>query len=379
LYYRKGRGWYADFRDLGGKQEALKPPGSKFATHDEQEAQRLLTQRLDDLKRGIVQSDATLVAYSKRHLALKALHRRASTVQRDEECLRCHVIRHFGDVPLSQMTVAELNDFVLLRKQEGAAAQTILQGAAAQTILHELHALSNLYKRAVSEGVVQDNPVTKLSEKPSPERAEAVWLEIGEAARLLNAAQAMDNEPRRAMPYLRPILAAFLLTGARRGEVFGLEVTDIDRQHGVVHIRPNAWRQLKRPQHRRFVPLWPQLDEILTAHQERFDRAGGLLFPSPRCGMLRDIRAGIQSAAKRAKIMKHLTPHVFRHTYASTRLQTLDHGAPVSPYTVMKELGHRSIKLIEDTYGHLLTVRPRLSVVEYREAEVTVLSVDRSA
>src|SRR2546429_9857021 len=32
-------------------------------------------------------------------------------------------------------------------------------------------------------------------------------------------------------------------------------------------------------------------------------------------------------------------PYIFRHTYCAARLQTLDGGAPVSAYTVGKEMG----------------------------------------
>lgn len=38
----------------------------------------------------------------------------------------------------------------------------------------------------------------------------------------------------------------------------------------------------------------------------------------------------------------------------------------MSPFTVKCELGHGSLKLIEDIYGHLGTVRHRSEVVEYR-------------
>ena len=52
---------------------------------------------------------------------------------------------------------------------------------------------------------------------------------------------------------------------------------------------------------------------------------------------------------------------------------------PVSPYTVMRELGHRSLKLIEETYGHLQQIRHRSSVVEYREVTVTPIAERRRA
>ena len=57
---------------------------------------------------------------------------------------------------------------------------------------------------------------------------------------------------------------------------------------------------------------------------------------------------------------------MFRHTYCATRLQTLDHGAPVSPYTVSRELGHGSTAMVERVYSHLGTIRHRSEAVEFK-------------
>lgn len=57
---------------------------------------------------------------------------------------------------------------------------------------------------------------------------------------------------------------------------------------------------------------------------------------------------------------------MFRHSYCSIRLQTLDRDAPVSPYTVAREMEHGGTKLVERVYGHLGQVRHRSEVVEYR-------------
>jgi integrase len=57
---------------------------------------------------------------------------------------------------------------------------------------------------------------------------------------------------------------------------------------------------------------------------------------------------------------------MFRHTYGAARLQTLDGGAPISPYTVSRELGHGSLKMVENVYSHLGTIRHRSDTVEYR-------------
>ena len=43
----------------------------------------------------------------------------------------------------------------------------------------------------------------------------------------------------------------------------------------------------------------------------------------------------------------------------------------------MRELGHSSIQLIEQTYGHLMNTRHWARVVEYKEAKVVDLGERR--
>lgn len=90
-----------------------------------------------------------------------------------------------------------------------------------------LNTLSNLYRRAQSEGVVPAgyNPVGAMMEKPVAAQREAEWLKIHEAALLLEAARL--HNPKRddiALPFIYPLIATFLLTGGRESEVLGLEV-----------------------------------------------------------------------------------------------------------------------------------------------------------
>ena len=320
------------------------------------------------------------MTYAKHHLQAKAQSRRraVSTIERDELSLRI-VLRFFGeDVRLSGITVEGLTEYIAHRRsQPGCRAGSRI---AEQTILHELHALSGLYRRAVAVGKAVSNPVAvlkDLGEKPIVERTEASYLEIDEGARLLKAAKALDAHPHsRAIPYLYPVLSTFLLTGGRAGEVFGLLLDDVDLEKGLIGFRPNRWRQLKRKRHQRSVPLWPQLRETLTGYLDAHDRqVGDLLFPSPRGGMIKDLRGSLGAALEMAEIDKHTTLHSLRHTYTAARLQTTDGGAPVSVYTVMRELGHSTLSLIEKTYGHLLDVRHRSSVVEYQETKVLKLPV----
>ena len=43
---------------------------------------------------------------------------------------------------------------------------------------------------------------------------------------------------------------------------------------------------------------------------------------------------------------------ILRHTYATAGLQTTDGGKQISLWTVAKELGHKNVSRVEDTYGH---------------------------
>jgi hypothetical protein len=82
---------------------------------------------------------------------------------------------------------------------------------------------------------------------------------------------------------------------------------------------------------------------------------------------LRDIHRLLDRVAKRAGLdAGELRSKAFRHTYCAVRLQTLDRGAPVSIYTVARELGHGSDEMVKRIYAHLGDVRHRAEVVEYR-------------
>jgi hypothetical protein len=94
---------------------------------------------------------------------------------------------------------------------------------------------------------------------------------------------------------------------------------------------------------------------------------GTLLFPSETGGMLKDWRKVLDAVAKRAGWkVGEIRSKRFRHTYCAARLQTLDGGAPISVFTVARELGHSSTDMVEKVYSHLGTIRHRSDAVEYR-------------
>jgi integrase len=257
-----------------------------------------------------------------------------------------------------------------LRTTENGRGSTLTE----KSVRDHLNDLSNLYRRAQSEEFVTAgyNPVAALLEKPKGrKKSESPYLEVPAAALLLEEAKRYAPPPdKHGFQHWYPLLATFLLTGARKAEVLGLEVRDVSFERQTITIRPNAWRDLKTVKSHRTVPMWPQLEEALRGYIGGPGPSTGLLFRSARSdvpAMITDLRKGLDAIGTAVGFAPgEIRTKVFRHTYTSARLQTVENGYPVSHFTVMREMGHASLAMIERVYGHLGNVRHRSEVVEYR-------------
>jgi integrase len=398
---RRAYGDFRDYRDVGGSQEALRELGERLATSDPDAAARLLADRLEVLelarrnhkttgRRGGVQ----LADYASAHLVAKA--KAGKVTDRwlaSSELFLTRAGEYFGTG--RELAAIDVGD---VRRWAEHLGQ---QGITGGTVRHHLNTLSNLFRHAVADGLLPSgyNPVRDLLDKPKARRVEARWLEVPDAALYLESVRTYKpKRPDRAIPFLYPLVATYLLTGGRRAEVLGLEVTDINFERRTVTFRPSPWRRLKTDGAARTVALYPQLEEILraylserTAQEVLHNRpTHRLLFPveGPQGEtLLTNFDDSLDGAAMRAGFWEYVQgadgqpvkdkagqpkrrgtvrTKMFRHTWCSARLQTLDHGAPVSTDTVRREMGHESPRLVERIYGHLGTVRHRSDVVEYR-------------
>ena len=376
-------GDFRDFTDVGGKREPLVVPGESRATTDKALAETLAAQRLTTLQRKRAESQGravvglppvtTLAAYVREHLLFKESELDEHTGEpltdqwlEGEEMRLQRAIDHFGaDRDLTSIKTEHVQAF---------DQHLVSMGLGGGSRRQHLNSLSNLYRRASATGKVEPgyNPVRDLPKKPKHRTLPAHWLEVPEAALLLESARTF--EPKRddiAMPFAYQLIATALLTGGRPAEVLGLELMDVSLERNRVTFRPNEWRRLKTLTSHRSVTLWPQLAEILKPWIAQRKLAGGrLLFPSYRTGqeaMLTDVRKLLDAVSARVGYKpREVNLYDFRHTYCAARLQTLDGDAPVSPYTVGQELGHGGDSLVKRVYGHLGTVRHRSKAVEYR-------------
>jgi integrase len=382
----KGSAWWTDFQINGRRYR------QSTRTRDYDEALCILAERRHAIEIGAPPPSetvpTTIAAFVEEHLRAKREHEQLTEGWLDESRHQLdRAIEHFGaGRQLASITAEDVLAFDAALKAGSQSGGRRLQ---ASTRRHHLNTLSNLFAYALFKRVAPLNPVAAIppKRKPRGDADEALWLEPSEAALYLEAARAFKPERHAPgqppMPFTYPLVATLLLTGGRQDEVLGLEAADIDFDRKQVAFRPNEWRRLKTAKSQRTVPLWPQLERILRSYVFGSDSPPArLLFPSYRTGaesMLTDVRklldrvtelAGTLYVMDRGRKRKaepgDIRTKVFRHTYISARLQTLDHGAPVAAWTVAREVGHSSTAMIEKTYGHLGQVRHRAKVVEYR-------------
>lgn len=152
--------------------------------------------------------------------------------------------------------------------------------------------------------------------------------------------------------YWRPLIRFMVASGFRWGEVSALQPADVDREANTVRVR-RAWKYSsqgykigppKTKRSRRTVDIDKSvLDDLDYTHEWLFiNRTGGpVKYPGFR-GRVWD------PAVKRAGLDPAPTPHALRHTCGSWMLNA---GVPIP--VVSRHLGHESIQVTVDIYGHL--------------------------
>jgi integrase len=391
---KRGDRWQGDFRKYGDKQRTLSPeligePGGKFGVTTQREADRIANEYVRQLSEGrpggsssgpsrpVTLSDYAdeFVHYLRSTPRPNGEYRTLDYVKYVERCLASAIEFFGGHRPLGAIEPADVEEYL---------NEVRSRGLSGRTVRVYLDKLGQLYRRAVRHRVVTFNPVDAIrDELPSgTPQIKRRALESSEAWALMEAARQYDLNTGH---YMYPLITLWLHSGIGPKEAFTRRVEDIcfakpgdpvelrgGTQHseGVVVVEPNGWsgHRLKTAYRPRRVPLWPDCAAVLAEYVSEMHPSSPL-FPSPRRTgePIRGVKKAFKSVVQLAGLDTAITPYWLRHTYASHRIQTTEGGAPVHELTITRELGHGSMQMIEQHYGHLLRNRTiRGEVVSYR-------------
>jgi integrase/recombinase XerC len=208
------------------------------------------------------------------------------------------------------------------------------------TIRNTIGVMRGMGEFLVREGIWASNPL-RWMRGPKLRPDDRVPRRIGSSAlqRLLECTATRRSSYHR---YLwLTVIAVLYGTGIRRGELIRLNLSDWQREEGLLLVDgQKTGRQRRVP----VPPLtWRCIEAYLPQRHNHLERLGSLkeaaLFVSKTGGRCRDraISCGVRLVAKRAG-MEHLTLHQFRHTCAS---DLLEDGVRLPE--VQRLLGHQTI------------------------------------
>ena len=277
---------------------------------------------------------------------------RASTFKSYREIVEGHLVPELGRIPLAKLTPADVQAFLNGRSAKNLSPRRV----------QYIHAvLRRALVTAERWGLVSRN-VARLVDPPRATRHEITPLTPEQARQLIDAA--IDDRHRA-------LWITALGTGLRQGELLALRWEDVDLMAGrlwVRHTLANVAGTLtllepKTDRSRRLVVLPEAVRAALQAHRTRqkMDRlvAGsrwtdsGHVFATMlgRPHHAATISRAFEHALARAEL-PHTRFHDLRHS-AATFLLSQGFGLE----DVKNLLGHSTIVLTSNTYGHVLEQR----------------------
>ncbi|GAB2817747.1 site-specific tyrosine recombinase XerD [Alpinimonas psychrophila] len=198
-----------------------------------------------------------------------------------------------------------------------------------------LSSIRGFHKFLVEESVLETDVTVDLAPPKLPKRLPKA-ITIDQMAALLAAVEGEEDVQMRD----RALLELLYATGARITEAVSLNVDDVLGDDGLIRLRGKGGKQ-------RIVPVGSYARAALDAYLVRVRpvySANGLatpaLFLGPRGARVSRQMAWliIREAGERAKLNIELSPHTFRHSFAT---HLLAGGADVR--VVQELLGHASV------------------------------------
>lgn len=270
----------------------------------------------------------------------RAGHLAPNTQRSEWSRISTHILPTLGDRPVGDITPLMVQRW----------ATELGKARAAKTVSNAHGALHTIMAGAVAERLVRTNPCTG-TKLPRGQAQEMKFLTEPEAGRLVLATP----------EHYRPLVVTALGTGLRWGELAGLRAGRVDLLGGLLRVEETlselagsaelVFGPPKTARSRRTVTLPSEVRQALAGLVVARD-GQELVFVTPNGLPLRTrnfrrvwlatcVRAGVEG----------LRFHDLRHSHVAFLLSAKD--APELA-AISRRLGHASISITVDRYGHLL-------------------------
>jgi len=281
------------------------------------------------------------------------------TVSVYQEHYRCYIEKPMGKKRLKDIRPEHIQKLYNDLHKSGYSRNTIELTAVV---------LSGMYKQAVRNKIISDNPVPFATLPRATAEKERRVMSVEEQKTYLEYAK--DS-------YLYELFELALSTGMRSGELRGLRWSDIDFDSRIIYIKHSLnyvgnKYDLDLPKTTSSTRDIPMLDNVFSilkrtkSHQaelrlmlgEKWKTIEGLEslvftsefgFPMNRDRLKLEVNSIVKKINSNGISFEHITPHTFRHTFAT---RCIENG--MQPQVLKTILGHSKLSMTMDLYAHVL-------------------------
>lgn len=271
-----------------------------------------------------------------------------TTYQNTKNYLNAIIKHHFKEIRIESVSVAKMQKIVIELSKKYV------------TYLNYLSIINRVFKYAVHLDIIQTNPVDRIIRpKQQKPRKEKIALTKKELNKFLTLAK------KDARPVLYAAWHTLAYTGLRRGELLGLEWSDVDFKNKTISVSKTlvtingklSTQSPKTKRRARTISLDDSTVQILKnwklKQKKLFFKFGvkskNIVITNTKGGYFdfAHFRDELRYFLGKHKL-KQFSVHSLRHTHASLLFE-----ADIEPKTISDRLGHSNIQTTLDMYTHL--------------------------